>query len=146
MPSITRAAIASAGYPSRLVIGAYSAISLRSRAVAGEAHDDDPAGLDAGDDALAEGGVDDVVAEPEATPDGSARRRRRRGPADDRARTGRSPPAPRRAAERAERALAVDAGRAAARPGSGSAAPRLADAEDAAPPRVGQVEVAHRRA
>src|SRR6185503_1938130 len=34
-------------------------------AVAGEAHDDDPAGLDAGDDALTERRVDDVVAEPE---------------------------------------------------------------------------------
>ena len=92
------------------MIGAYSAIELALGAVAGEAHDDDPAGLDAGDDAVAEGGVDDVVAEPEAT----ARRRRRRAapPPHDVAR-GAAPPSPAAAhgVERREPSRSIELGR-----------------------------------
>ena len=60
------------------MIGAYSAISLRSRAVRGEAHDDDPAGLDPGHDAVAERGVHDVVADAEVDAPARASLRRPR--------------------------------------------------------------------
>ena len=51
---------------------------LALAALAGEVHDHDAAGLDAGDDALAERGVDDVVADAEHRRPRRRRRRRRR--------------------------------------------------------------------
>ena len=57
LPSMIRAATALPP-PDRRVVGHQLALG----AVVGEAHDDDPARLDRGDDAVAEAGVDDVVA------------------------------------------------------------------------------------
>src|SRR5215207_5648809 len=62
LPSITVAAIASARLPQRCVVGHQLAL----RALAGEANDDHAAGLHRGDYALAEAGVDDVIAGGEA--------------------------------------------------------------------------------
>src|SRR3954449_4998775 len=79
---------------------------LALRAIRREPHDDHPARLGTGHDALAERGMDDVVAQPERAASrggllahrGPRRRRARAHPA----------PAAARARARAERALAVD--------------------------------------
>ena len=102
LPSMIRAAMRARGTLTACVIGAYSAMSLRSEPSPAKRTTTMPPGSTAGHDALAEGGVDDVVA------DAEARRLRRLRPARS-AHDGVSRGAPAAGAPRRE--AAPDAGR-----------------------------------